>query len=47
MEITDKVIIKETNQKGKIIGRAKGLWIVELCNGLTKAYPTNKLKQIN
>lgn len=42
--IGEKVIIKATNQSGKVIGFSKGLWIVELSNGQTSTYPTNKLK---
>ena len=46
MQIGDKVEIKSTNQKGKIIGQAKGVWIVEMFNGLTTQLPTNKLKKL-
>lgn len=44
MNIGAEIIIKTTNQSGKIVGQSKGLWIVEMSNGTTTTYPTNKLK---
>ena len=44
--IGSKIVIKSTNQVGKVIGQAKGLWIIELFNGNTAALPTKKLKLI-
>lgn len=45
MGIGSNITIKATNQKGVIIGQAKGFWIVELSNGNTTLLATNKLKQ--
>ena len=46
MNIGDKVEIKATQQKGKIVGQVKGQWLVEMCNGRTTLLPTNKMKVI-